>query len=159
MPITLSFDTVAEFNAFLQTKETPAFLPKRRALVEPMTESLTAQEDSLAEQALRLTHDSGSTPLMDSMTRTRVGKLKPNMSREIIAYYREHPGHTTAQCAANLADKFEAHYKDINDAFKRIRNLINTMSYAKGPQRALEKRGGKPGRGHDAQVFLFREAA
>jgi hypothetical protein len=72
-----------------------------------------------------------------------------------VAYYQENPGHTTAQAAGNLANKFEAHYHNINDAFTRIRNLIKTMCHAKGTQKSLEKRGGKPGRGNDAQVFAL----
>jgi hypothetical protein len=120
-----------------------------------VTESLTAAEEALMDQGLKLTHEKGVSPLLDAMTAARVGKLRPNMSREIIAYYQENPGHTTAQGASNLADRFEAHYVDINDAFTKIRNLINTMAYAKGGQKALEKRGGHVGRGGSAQVFAL----
>lgn len=120
---------------------------------EVVTEGLTAVEDSLLEQGLKLTHKTGDSPLLDAMTAARVGKLRPNMSREIVTYYQKNPGQTTAQAAGNLANKFEAHYAGINDAFTKIRNLINTMAYAKGGQKALEKRGGKPGRGNEAQVF------
>jgi transposase len=122
-------------------------------------EALTANEESIIDQAMAKTHRDGTSPLLDAMARAREGTLKPNMSREILAYYKEHAGFTTAQGAADLADKFEAHYSDINDAFKRIRNLINTMCHAKGNQRGLEKRGGKPGRGNAAQVFVVAEAA
>jgi hypothetical protein len=120
-----------------------------------VTEGLTAAEESLLDQGLRLTHEKGVSPLLDAMTAARVGRLRPNMSREIVAYYQENPGHTTAQGASNLADKFESHYKDVNDAFTKIRNLINTMAYAKGGQKALEKRGGYAGRGGAAQVFAI----
>lgn len=118
-----------------------------------VTESLTAAEEALLDQGLRLTHEKGSSPLLDAMTAARVGNLRPNMSREIVSYFHENPGQTTAQAAGNLANKFESHYIDINDAFLKIRNLINTMAYAKGGQKALEKRGGRAGRGGDAQVF------
>lgn len=126
---------------------------KKVADEEEITETLSVAEETLLDKGLRITHERGGSPLLDAMTAARVGRLRPNMSREIISYYQENPGHTTAQAAGNLANKFESHYADINDAFKRIRNLINTMAYAKGGQKALEKRGGRAGRGGEAQVF------
>lgn len=120
-----------------------------------VTESLSAAEDALLDQGLKLTHEKGTSPLLDSMTAAGVGRLRPNMSREIIAYFKANPGQTTAQAAGNLANKFEAHYADINDAFTKIRNLINTMAYAKGGQKTLEKRGGRVGRGGEAKVYAL----
>jgi len=138
-----------EFNQLLAPKG------KKTKVSFEETEELTPQEELLADQALKLIHERGNSPLLDSMTQAKVGRLRPNMSREIIAYYRENPGHTTAQAASELAEKFVAHYKDVTDAFKRIRNLINTMCHAKGSQKALEKRGGKSGwGGQQAQVFV-----
>lgn len=126
---------------------------KKVADEEEITDTLSTAEETLLDKGLKITHEHGGSPLLDAMTAAKVGKLRPNMSREIVAYYKENPGQTTAQAAGNLANKFEAHYASINDAFTKIRNLINTMSYAKGGQKALEKRGGFPGRGGEARVY------
>lgn len=121
-----------------------------------LTEELSSNEEKVLDQVLARTHREGSSPLLDELTRANVGKLKPNMSREIVKYYQENPGHTTKQGAGFLAEKFIAHYdNDVNEAFKRIRNLINTICHSKTAQKTLEKRNGKRGRGNDAQVFAL----
>ena len=120
-----------------------------------IAEALTSNEESVIDQSMERSHRDGSSDLMDAMTVNAVGSLKPNMSREIISYYVENPGHTTAQAAGQLAEKFVAHYLDVNDAFSRIRNLINTMCHSNRNQRSLEKRGGRVGRGGAAQVYAI----
>lgn len=107
-----------------------------------VTETLTAAEEALLDKGLKLTHDTGSSPLLDAMTRAAAGTLKPNMSREIRAYFTENPGHNSARAASNLADKFVAHYKDLNTAFLKIRGLINVLSAPSNSSRCLENRGG-----------------
>jgi hypothetical protein len=120
-----------------------------------VAEALSPGEEKLIDLAMERIHREGSSDLLDMMTANAVGNLKPNMSKEIVAYYRANPGHTTAQGAGELAEKFVAHYYNVNDAFTRIRSLINTMSYANGPQKKLEKRGGTRGRGNPAQVYAI----
>lgn len=117
-----------------------------------VTEGLTAAEETLLDQGLRLTHETGESPLLDAMTRAAAGTLKPNMSREIREYFEKNPGQNSSQAAGNLANKFLAHYKDINDAFIRIRNIINTLCSLTSPQRCLERRGG---RGDQAQIHAI----
>lgn len=117
-----------------------------------VTESLTEAEEALLDQGLKLTHESGEAPLLDAMTRAAAGRLKPNMSREIEEYFRKYPGQNSSQAASNLANKFVAHYKDINDAFLRIRNIINTLCSPTSPQRRLDRRGG---RGDQAQIHVL----
>ena len=121
-----------------------------------LTEELSANEEKVLDQVMARAHNEGTSPLLDELTRAKVGKLKPNMSREIVDYYRQNPGHTSKQGAGFLAEKFAAHFdNDVNEAFKRIRNLINTICYSNTAQKTLEKRGGKPGRGNDGQVFAL----
>ncbi len=128
---------------------------KKESHVE-LTEELSADEEKVLDQVMARTHSEGTSPLLDELTRNKVGKLKPNMSREIMDYYRANPGHTTKQGAGFLAEKFVAHYSDVNDAFKRIQNLINTICHSKTSQKTLEKRGGKRGwGGQPAQVFVI----
>ena len=116
------------------------------------TEELTPEETALLDKGLKLVHDAGSSPLMDSMTRAKVGRLKPNMTAEIVEYFRENPGHNKNTAASILAEKFVAHYKDINDAFRRIRSNITTATSGSLSQRKLENRGG---RGDMAQLYLI----
>lgn len=136
-----------DFNAaFSVVKKVSAF---------QVAEALTPEEEKLLDMGLDAIYKKGTSPLLDFMTEAGVGKLKPNMSHEIVSYYKENPGHTTAQGAGELAERFQAHYQDVNDAFVRIRNLINTMCHAKGNQKHLEKRNGFVGRGGAAQVYAI----
>jgi hypothetical protein len=111
-----------------------------------MTEELTPQELSLLDQGLKAVFDNKNTPLLDSM-----GVLKPklNISHEIRAYFQENPGQNANQAATNLANKLESHFFDINDAFRRIKTLINVLCTRNSPQYSLDRRGG---RGMYAQI-------
>lgn len=111
-----------------------------------MSEELTPQELSLLDQGLKAVFDKKDTPLLDSM-----GALKPklNMSHEIRSYFHAHPGQSANQAATNLANKLESHFFDINDAFRRIKALINALCSPNSPQYSLKRSGG---RGMYAQI-------
>ncbi len=125
-----------EFNEVFSEKENPL-----------MSEELTPQELSLLDQGLKAIFDKKETPLLDSM-----GILKPklNVSHEIRVYFQENPGQNANQAAANLANKLESHFSNINDAFRRIKSLINVLCSRNSPQYALDRRGG---RGMNAQIY------
>jgi hypothetical protein len=107
-----------------------------------VAESLTENEEKLADLALSRAYQTGEAPLLEALTVAKVGRLRPYMSLEILEYYQKNPGHTKDQGAWFLAEKFVKQYRDINDGFSRIKNLIQVMCYAKGNQHALESRGG-----------------
>jgi hypothetical protein len=120
-----------------------------------VADALTPEEELLLDKGLEVIYKKGTAPLLNSMTEAGEGKLKPNMSYEIISYYKANPGNTTAQGAGELAERFHIFYEDVSVAFTKIRNLINTMCHAKDNQKSLEKRGGYAGKGGAAQVFAI----
>jgi hypothetical protein len=117
-----------------------------------VAEELTPNEQKLIDQALERIHNEGSSDLLDMMTVNAVGRLRPNMTREILAYFNTNPGHTTSRAAGDLAEKFVAHYYNVTDAFTRIRALINVMCSASNRQRKLEKHG----HGRSAQLYVIQ---
>jgi hypothetical protein len=117
-----------------------------------MTEELTPQELSLLDQGLQAIYDNQESPLLDQMEKLGAMRSKPNMTREIKQYFSANPGHNANRAAAELANKFEGNYKDINDAFKRIKSLISVLCSASSPQRCLDRRGG---RGDEARIHLI----
>jgi len=120
---------------------------------EPMmTEELTPQEASLLDQGLQSIFDNQESPLLDQMERLGALRSRPNMTREVKQYFSENPGHGPGQAASYLANKFESNYRDINDAFKRIKSLISVLCSPSSPQRCLDRRGG---RGDMAQIHLI----
>lgn len=116
-------------------------------------EALSPNEESIIDQAMEKIYQDISSPLLDSMEKS--GRVKTTMTSEIVSYFHENPGHTRDQAASALANKFEHRYKDINDAFGRIRALINVLASAKNHQKKLEKRG----RGKTSQWYVLQEAA
>lgn len=116
---------------------------------DAMTEELTPQEEALLDKGMQAIYDKMESPLLDSMG---VFKPKLNVSHEIRTYFQENPGHSANQAAAHLANKFESSYEDINDAFKRIKNIICVLCAPNNPQHCLDRRGG---RGDKAQIHLI----
>jgi len=124
----------------------------KKTTSDVMTEELSPQEISLLDQGLQAIYDSKSSPLLDAMEMSGSLRTRPNMTQEIKKFFKENPGQSSNVAAAALANKFEANYRDINDAYKRIKSLISSMSSPNSPQHALDKRGGW---GAQAQIFLL----
>jgi len=112
-----------------------------------VAEALTPNEEALIDKGMEAIFKKKSAPLLDSMG---VFKEKLNVSHEIRTYFQENPGHGSNDAAAALANKLEEHFSDINDAFKRIKNVINALCCRNAPQYCLDKRG----RGRLAQIYL-----
>ena len=122
----------------------------------PMAETLTAAERKLIDRGLELIHKSETSPLIDQLAAAGVGKLKPNMTQEIIAYYKANPGHTYKQCATFMADKFVNHYGTREIGYRKLTALLHTLTYTPS-QKVLRSVGGTRGPHKGGNIYVIGE--
>ena len=103
---------------------------------------LSAQEQSILDQRLHATHNSDESSILDGLEKMGAGKLKPNMTQEIIKFFQQNPGMTVVEAAPILMEMYPHVYTNGKPELARIKSTINNIIHS---AHRLRKVGGKRG--------------